>query len=269
MNDWHRQVPDKAAAADRARRLVEGLRQPEHLPGLRRGAPPARRLARRARAPRCRPWPPTSPTCTTQGERPQGLDGGRRSVFPREARGPAESGRLSGRPGCSRGTGGPPPIGGAGRRDRSGSRTWRPCSPPATGRGHGVESDQVAVEHGRIDAVIAGLLFMAGMRRSEVSALRWADVADSTDGNGMLVTVRRGKTSPEGEVNDDVRFVKERRRPRPPDAARRHESGAGRPRGAVVRADDRVALHGRCAGRRRREPGHRAFGSRFSSQPRE
>ena len=26
--------------------------------------------------------------------------------------------------------------------------------------------------------MIAGLLFMAGMRRSEVSALRWADVAD-------------------------------------------------------------------------------------------
>ena len=37
-----------------------------------------------------------------------------------------------------------------------------------------VESDQVALERGRVDAVIAGLLFMAGMRRSEVSALRWA-----------------------------------------------------------------------------------------------
>ena len=48
-------------------------------------------------------------------------------------------------------------------------------------RGRGVESDQVALERGRLDAVIAGLLFMAGMRRSEVSALRWADVADSTD----------------------------------------------------------------------------------------
>ena len=49
---------------------------------------------------------------------------------------------------------------------------------------------------------------MAGMRRSEVSALRWADVTDSTDGDGMLVTVRRSKTNPEGEVND-VRFVKD------------------------------------------------------------
>ena len=57
-------------------------------------------------------------------------------------------------------------------------------------RGRGVESEQVALERGRVDAVIAGLLFMAGMRRSEVSALRWADVVDATDSDGMLVTVR-------------------------------------------------------------------------------
>ena len=75
-------------------------------------------------------------------------------------------------------------------------------------RGRGVESAEVALERGRLDAVIAGLLFMAGMRRSEVSALRWADVVDSTDGDGMLVTVRRSKTNQEGEVND-VRFVKD------------------------------------------------------------
>ena len=75
-------------------------------------------------------------------------------------------------------------------------------------RGRGVESDQVALERGGVDAVIAGLLFMAGMRRSEVSALRWADVVDATDGEGMLVTVRRNKTNQEGQVND-VRFVKD------------------------------------------------------------
>ena len=75
-------------------------------------------------------------------------------------------------------------------------------------RGRGGESEQVAVERGRVDAVIAGLLFMAGMRRSEVSALRWADIADSTDGDGILVTVRRSKTNQEGDVND-VRFVKD------------------------------------------------------------
>ncbi len=74
-------------------------------------------------------------------------------------------------------------------------------------RGRGVESDPVARERGRLDAVIAGLLFMAGMRRSEVSALRWADVADAADGDGVLVTVRRSKTNQEGETTD-VRFVK-------------------------------------------------------------
>ena len=75
-------------------------------------------------------------------------------------------------------------------------------------RGRGLESDEVALERGRLDAVIAGLLFMAGMRRSEVSALRWSDVVDSADGDGILVTVRRSKTNQEGEVND-VRFVKD------------------------------------------------------------
>ena len=35
-----------------------------------------------------------------------------------------------------------------------------------------------------------------------MSALRWADIADSTDGDGILITVRRSKTNQEGEVND-------------------------------------------------------------------
>ena len=43
-------------------------------------------------------------------------------------------------------------------------------------------------------AVIAGPLFMAGMRRSEVGTLRWAAVTDPADGDGILVTARRGKT---------------------------------------------------------------------------
>ena len=51
-------------------------------------------------------------------------------------------------------------------------------------RGRGVESDDVAQKRGRLDAVIAGLLFMAGMRRSEVIALLWGDVAESADGDG-------------------------------------------------------------------------------------
>ena len=59
------------------------------------------------------------------------------------------------------------------------------------GVGRGVESEEVALERGRLDAVIAGLLFMAGMLRSEVSVLRWSDVLDSSDGD--LVTVRPSK----------------------------------------------------------------------------
>ena len=74
-------------------------------------------------------------------------------------------------------------------------------------RGRGVESGDVALKRGRLDAVIAGLLFMAGLRRSEVSALLWGDVAEAAADDGMLVTVRRGKTNPEGESRD-VRFVK-------------------------------------------------------------
>ena len=132
-------------------------------------------------------------------------------------------------------------------------------------RGRGVESEEVALERGRLDAMIAGLLFMAGMRRSEVSALRWADIVESTDGDGMLVTVRRSKTNQEGETND-VRFVKggvarALRALRAATSARRHEYGIRRPRGAVVGADDRVAVHGRSGGRRRREPSDRALGA--------
>ena len=40
------------------------------------------------------------------------------------------------------------------------------------------------------------------MRRSEVSALRWADVAAEAAGDGVLVTVRRGKTNQGGETKD-------------------------------------------------------------------
>ena len=71
----------------------------------------------------------------------------------------------------------------------------RPCH-----RGRGVEPDQVAARRGRLDGVFAGLLFMAGMRRTEVAALRWADVANA--GDGVLVTVSRSKTNQDGETND-------------------------------------------------------------------
>ena len=62
--------------------------------------------------------------------------------------------------------------------------------------GRGVESHTTAHRRGRLDAVIAGLLFMGGLRRSEVAAVRWADVTDARD--GVLLTVRTSKTNHEG-----------------------------------------------------------------------
>ena len=60
---------------------------------------------------------------------------------------------------------------------------------------------------GRLDAVIASLLFMGGLRRSEVSALEWRDVSDARDGDGVLLTVRTSKTNQEGDTAD-VRYLK-------------------------------------------------------------
>ena len=47
--------------------------------------------------------------------------------------------------------------------------------------GRGVESTATAQRRGRTDAVIAGLLFMGGLRRADVSALEWRDVSDAGD----------------------------------------------------------------------------------------
>ena len=73
--------------------------------------------------------------------------------------------------------------------------------------GRGVESHTTAQRRGRTDAVIAGLLFMGGLRRAEVSALEWRDVADASDGDGVLLTVRTSKTNQEGDAAD-VRYLK-------------------------------------------------------------
>ena len=73
--------------------------------------------------------------------------------------------------------------------------------------GRGVESHTTAQRRGRTDAVIASLLFMGGLRRSEVAALRWADVTDASDSDGVLLTVRTSKTNQEGDAAD-VRYLK-------------------------------------------------------------
>ena len=119
---------------------------------------------------------------------------------------------------------GPPAAAKNGALERpSGERTARVLAGyrrTAAGRGRGqappfTAADLAAVfatcrrprRRGRLDAVIAGLLFMAGMRRSEVAALRWADLAEVPGGDGILVAVGRGKTNQAGEAAD-VRFVK-------------------------------------------------------------
>ena len=113
------------------------------------------------------------------------------------------------------------------------------------------------MKRGQLDAVIAGLLFMAGMRRSEVSALRWADLAPAAADDGVLVTVRRGKTNPEGEARD-VRFVKGDVAVALGPRARRGEPGARGPRGAALAADGGSAVPGVGAGVEARVTAHSA-----------
>ena len=57
--------------------------------------------------------------------------------------------------------------------------------------------------------MIAGLLFMGGLRRSEVAAVRLNGVTCRTprDGDGVLLTVRTSKTNQEGDAAD-VRYLK-------------------------------------------------------------
>ena len=70
------------------------------------------------------------------------------------------------------------------------------CHRPRTS-GRGIEAPTTAARRGRLDAVIAGLLFMAGLRRSEVAALRWSDVTDAdAPTSGVLVHVRTSKDEP-------------------------------------------------------------------------
>ena len=77
--------------------------------------------------------------------------------------------------------------------------------PRRTGRG--TESEEAADERGAVDRAIVALLFQGGLRRSEASALRWADVTEAADGAGIRVTVRRSKTDQEG-TTADVRYLK-------------------------------------------------------------
>ena len=65
----------------------------------------------------------------------------------------------------------------------------------STGR---MESAARATRRGLVDIALCTVMSDAGLRRSEASALLWADVARANDGSGRL-TIRHSKTDREGE----------------------------------------------------------------------
>ena len=77
----------------------------------------------------------------------------------------------------------------------------------APARGRGMESPDVATRRGAEDAALVGLAFQAGLRRSEIAALRWADIQPSGIEGAVLVHVRASKTDPAGD-RTDIRMAK-------------------------------------------------------------
>ena len=57
-----------------------------------------------------------------------------------------------------------------------------------------------AAARGLEDGAIVALAFCAGLRRSEIAALRWRDVAATERPGQLMVRVRASKTNPEGAL---------------------------------------------------------------------
>ena len=74
-------------------------------------------------------------------------------------------------------------------------------------RGRGIESPDVATRRGAEDAALVGLAFQAGLRRSEIAALQWADVGPAAIPGAVLIHVRASKTDPAGD-RTDIRMAK-------------------------------------------------------------
>ena len=72
--------------------------------------------------------------------------------------------------------------------------------------GSGLERQETATRRGLVDGAIVALLFHGALRRSEVAALLWVDV-DLSDGDDVVVTVRRSKTNPAGDLADVRRLI--------------------------------------------------------------
>ena len=74
--------------------------------------------------------------------------------------------------------------------------------------GRGMETAETAAERAQVDRAIAGVLFHAGLRRSEAAALQWGDVEPAASMPGALtIRVRTSKTNRDGEATD-IRLVK-------------------------------------------------------------
>ena len=69
--------------------------------------------------------------------------------------------------------------------------------------GRGLERAETAERRGLVDGAIVALTFHGALRRSEVAALRWADI-DLSDGDPVVVTLRR--QADRGE-DKDFRFL--------------------------------------------------------------
>ena len=74
--------------------------------------------------------------------------------------------------------------------------------------GRHLETAATAAERAQVDRAIAGVLFHAGLRRSEAAALTWGDIEPAASIPGALtVRVRTSKTNRDGEATD-IRLVK-------------------------------------------------------------
>ena len=74
-------------------------------------------------------------------------------------------------------------------------------------RGRGMESVALALRRGLEDSALAGLAFQAGLRRSEIAALAWADVQAAAVPGAVLIHVRASKMDPAGD-RTDIRMAK-------------------------------------------------------------
>ena len=79
------------------------------------------------------------------------------------------------------------------------------CRPRRTAGG--LERDEAAVRRGLVDGAIAALVFHGALRRSEVAALRWADVDLSAGDDIVVVSLSLPKTNPVEDGGDFRQLV--------------------------------------------------------------